>query len=133
MAKKEYKLANTGKGIDISKLKVRRQVTLPLWKWADGVEKYFEVMSPIRKGKAVSTTKSKDGVEDGVVMKPADLMTVRNLETGVECELIVGAVLKSTMIESYDGETYVGRMFSATQTKIEGKRYRAYSLNELES
>jgi hypothetical protein len=111
------------------KFTVKRLVTLPLWKWADGVEKAFTCDDEIKLGRIVaSKTKNNDGKE----MEPASIMHVTDLETGAKCQLIVGAVLKSTLEENYPGNSYVGLSFTSTQSKVEGKRYRAYSLAEVE-
>lgn len=117
---------------------VKSLVTLPLWKWADGIEKAFKIVSPIRIGKALSDRRAKvddsddAGTKRGPNMEPAHVAQVVNLETGELCTLIFGAVLKGTLEDSYPSDSYVGKCFVSTQSKIEGKRYKGYSLAEIE-
>lgn len=118
--------------------KIKKRVTLPLWKWTDGVEKFFTITGAIHTGRAVSDKREADadGKKPGksaIVMEPANIATVIDLTTKQECEIIVGAVLKSTLEENYPNETYVGKSFSSIQSKVEGKRYRQYTLTEIEA
>lgn len=115
---------------------VVRRVTLPLWKWADGIEKFYRPTGAIHTGRTVSDTREvgEDGKKKGastVKMEPAQIMTVIDLETNRECELIVGHILKSNLEDNYPKETYVGKSFSSIQSKVEGKRYRQYTLTEI--
>lgn len=110
---------------DFSKIKVVRQVTLPLWKWEDNEKKYFRVDAAIRIGKPVKAT------EGQKQMEPAHIATVTNLATMVQCEIIVGAVLHSELDENYPDDSYVGKSFSAEKSKITGKRYAGYAIAEI--
>lgn len=107
------------------KREVAKVVTLPLFKWTVGVELCFSADSPIFKGKEIK------GVGDAAKMEPADLMNVTNLETGEQGQIIVGAVLKGIMEETYPDAEYVGKRFAVTQSKVDGKRYKAYQVLEL--
>lgn len=124
--------ATVGAGFVVKKL-----VTLPLWKWQDGVAKFFKITSPIVLGKAVDDKRAKKDEGDesapaGVKMAPAHICNVVNLETAEVCQIIVGSVLKGNLEESYPNASYVGKCFMSTQSKIEGKRYKGYSLAEIE-
>jgi hypothetical protein len=97
-----------------------------LWKWQDGVEKVFTIISPIRAGKAVSNPRS------GIAKAP-DVMTVRDAEDGNEKDILVGAVLRSSLTESYPDDTYVGLTFACTQGAVKaGTRYKTMAVAEVE-
>jgi len=97
-----------------------------LWKWQDGVEKVFTVISPIRAGKAVSNPRS------GIAKAP-DVMTVRDAADGNEKDILVGAVLRSSLTESYPDDTYVGLTFACTQGAVKaGTRYKTMTVAEVE-
>ena len=97
-----------------------------LWKWVDGEEKVFTVLSPIRAGKAVSNPRS------GIAKAP-DVMTVRDAEDGNEKDILVGAVLRSSLTESYPDDTYVGLTFACTQGAVKvGTRYKTMTVAEVE-
>lgn len=109
--------------------KVKKIVTVPLWKWTDGVPKFFTILEPVR----LSTAKQTAGGKDGKKMDPAHVALVKDLATGNEQTLIFGAVLLSNLNESYANEGYVGKSFQVVQSKIEGKRYKGYSISEIEA
>jgi hypothetical protein len=97
-----------------------------LWKWVDGEEKVFTVTSPIRAGKAVSNPRS------GIAKAP-DVMTVRDAADGNEKDILVGAVLRSSLTESYPDDTYVGLTFACTQGAVKtGTRYKTMTVAEVE-
>jgi hypothetical protein len=97
-----------------------------LWKWEDGIEKVFTVVSPIRAGKAVSNPRS------GIAKAP-DIMTVRDAADGDEKEILVGAVLKSSLVENYPDDAYVGLTFACTQGAVKaGTRYKTMNVAEVE-
>ena len=97
-----------------------------LWKWEDGTEKVFTVLSPIRAGKAVSNPRS------GIAKAP-DVMTVRDAADGNEKDILVGAVLRSSLTESYPDDTYVGLSFACTQGAVKpGTRYKTMTVAEVE-
>ena len=117
--------------IDLSKIRILKTITVPLWKWADNEEKVFRIEEPIRIGKAMKATADKDG-KPGKEMEPAHVVRVTRLDVGMECEIIVGAVLMGNLEENYPNQSYVGKCFISQQTKAEGKRYRNYSLAEVD-
>jgi hypothetical protein len=97
-----------------------------LWKWEDGTEKVFTVLSPIRAGKAVSNPRS------GIAKAP-DVMTVRDAADGNEKDILVGAVLRSSLTESYPDDAYVGLSFACTQGAVKpGTRYKTMTVAEVE-
>ena len=97
-----------------------------LWKWVDGEEKVFTVVGPIRAGRAVANPRN------GIAKAP-DIMTVRDAADGNEKEILVGQVLKSTLVETYPDDSYVGVTFACTQGAVPaGKRYKTMIVNEVE-
>ena len=97
-----------------------------LWKWQDGVEKVFTVVGPIRAGKAVTNPRS------GIAKAP-DVMTVCDAEDGNEKDILVGAVLRSSLTENYPDDTYVGLTFACTQGPVRaGTRYKTMAVAEVE-
>lgn len=117
-----------------SKYTITALVTLPLWKWLDGVEKAFRVESAIVLGKAVKDrgpAGADKGAKGAVEMEPAHVMNVIDLDTGELKQVITGTVLMGNLQENYPDDSYVGKCFISTQSKIEGKRYKAYSLAEI--
>ncbi len=117
-----------------SKYTVLSLVTLPLWKWQDGTEKAFKILTPIVLGKVVKDRGAAGetaGADKAKAMEPAHVCNVVNLETGEQCQIITGSVLMGNLKEAYPDDSYVGRCFISTQTKIEGKRYKGYSLAEI--
>lgn len=106
--------------------KVAKLVTLPLSKWKNDVPKFLLFESDIFQGKELSVNKGK--TEE----KPADLANCIDLMTGEQCQIIVGAVLKSTLEEEYPEGAYVGKAFQITQHRDTSKKYNTYSVAELE-
>jgi len=97
-----------------------------LWKWQDGVEKVFTVVGPIRAGKAVASPRS------GIAKAP-DVMTVRDAEDNNEKDILVGAVLRSSLTENYPDDSYVGITFACTQGAVKvGTRYKTMQVAEVE-
>lgn len=97
-----------------------------LWKWVDGEEKVFTVVGPIRAGRAVANPRNG-------ISKAPDIMSVRDAADGQEKEVLVGQVLKSTLVESYPDDGYVGLTFACTQGPVAtGKRYKTMQVSEVE-
>lgn len=142
MAKKTKQIEGTpmeslqGPRYDVSKMKAVRLVTLPTWKWEDGQTKYFRIESAIREGRAIDKKAAKEadvkvsGKEQK--MAPARIMQVTDLQTGTRCEMVVGEVLESNLVENYKDDSYVSKCFQVTRSKVEGKRYKNYSLIEID-
>ena len=105
--------------------KVAKLVTLPLSKWKNDQPKFLQFDSEIFQGKELTVNKGK--TEE----KPADLANCVDLVTGEQVQIIVGAVLKSTMEEEYPQGGYVGKAFQITQHRDPGKKYNTYSIAEL--
>lgn len=97
-----------------------------LWKWVDGEEKVFTVLGPIRAGRTVANPRN------GIAKAP-DILSVRDCADGNEKEILVGQVLKSTLVESFPDDGYVGLTFACTQGPVAaGKRYKTMTVSEVE-
>ena len=105
----------------------KAQITFPVLKKADDIPIYVKITEPIFTGKEMQTKKGEDE------MKAAQIARVVDLETGLVMEMICNAVLESTLNESFPEQKYVGKCFEITQhAKKEGKRYRTYSVWEID-
>lgn len=116
----------------MSKFVVKKKLTLPLFKFESGVVRYFRFDSAIFVGKEL---KGKKEGNDGKDMAPAHLARVIDLDTGEKGEIIVNAVLESTLNESegYENGGYVGKCFAIEKKAREkGKRYDKFSIDEIE-
>lgn len=106
------------------KFKKTRAITLPLFKWQNGVERYYRIDASIFQGKQIKGDTS--GKE------PAFLANVTDLETGETGQIILGTVLRGILHDEFPEDTYVGRSFAITQSRDAGKDYNHYSVIEIE-
>lgn len=108
------------------KYDIKKTLGGSLWKWEDGTEKVFTILGPIRAGRAVSSPRS------GIAKAP-DIMSVRDVADNNDKEILVGAVLKSSLIENYPDDVYVGLTFACTQGPVKvGTRYKTMAVAEVE-
>lgn len=107
----------------------KRSVTLQLFKWKNGVERYFKITGSMFKGQEL---KAKDGKEP---QEPVTLVNCVDLETGEEGQFIVGAVLRDTFNtdDEYMNDQYVGKCFAITQLRDASKKYNTYTVIEIEA
>jgi hypothetical protein len=102
---------------------VIKKVTLPLSKWVVDQEKLLTITSEIFTGKEIKGDKK---------MEPAELFNAIDLETGEEVQVIVGAVLKGILNDEYPNNGYVGKSFAIIQHNAQGKKYKTYSVLEID-
>ena len=107
----------------MAKYSIVKKVTLPLSKWVVDQEKVLTITSEIFTGKEVKGDKK---------MEPAELFNAIDLETGEEVQVIVGAVLKGILNEEYPDSGYVGKSFAMVQHNAQGKKYKTYTVIEIE-
>lgn len=112
---------------DPENVKIVQAVTLPILKKVDDVAIYVTIQTKIILGKEMP---AKEGEKQ---QEAAHLCNVINLETGEEMQMIANAVLKGSLEEKYPDESYVGKSFKILQMKVEGKRYKNYSMFEIEA
>lgn len=102
-----------------------KQVTRNVFPQRDGQTLLVQITGKVYQGKALENGKSE--------MAPAELAEVVNLETGVLGLIIVNKVLHGQLDELYPEAGYVGKSFAITMSPVEGKRYKAFTLYELEA
>lgn len=108
------------------KFKRKAAITLPTTSFKERDILYCKVVAEIRTGKAI-----KRGSED---MEPAELMRIIDLETGEEVDLIVPAVLGAILSDmKEEGKDYVGMAFEIQKQDAPGKRYKKYSVYEIDA
>lgn len=107
--------------------KVKRNVTLPVFKFQIDEPAYLKITGAMFKGKEMKGTGEK------AKMEPATLANGVDLETGEEVQIIFGTALASILHEDYANDSYVGLGFRITKhAKKEGKNYYSYSVAEIE-
>lgn len=123
-------------GFDPSRVKVKKNITLPLLKMRPEVTYYLRIDQPIFKAKPVTTKAIKNGelVETNTKkMEPPELAEVTNLETGEKMQIIVPKVLGTELRENYVEDAYVGLSYSIVKhEKATGKDYATFSIAEIE-
>ena len=106
--------------------KVVKNVTLPLFKWENGVPKFLTFKGPIFQGKAIAETGA------AAKKEPAFLAEVVDAETGELGQIIVATVLHKTLDEDYKDQAYIGKSFRILQRRIPGKNYNSFDITEIE-
>lgn len=109
-----------------------RRVSTDVWKWEDGVPKFFTVLEAAHKGRAldVETIKGKDKPKG-----PAIVMQVKDLIGGDTRTVIVAKVLGRLLDETYPKESYVGKSFEAVQLPMKkggSFSYHPFQLDEID-
>lgn len=106
----------------LAKVKVTKNITLPLIKPRIDQPEFIEVLEPYFTGKKIDDKK-----------EAATLLNVVNLVTGENAQIIVPAVLKGIFDDEYPDNAYVGKKFSVTKhAKQTGKAYHPFSVAEIE-
>lgn len=107
--------------------KVKRSLVLPLLNrgMKPGDSLYVEITGEMYEGRPQKGAKANE--------KPATLAPATNLETGEIGEIIVSAVVESTLNDMFPNQGYIGHWFEiAKGEKKAGQRYFQYTINELE-
>jgi hypothetical protein len=128
------------------KFAIKKHVTLPLLKLNDsGVPIYAFFTGAIFKAK-VNEVEAKKYVKDLAVWEasdktepaptvpnPPELAHVIDMETGEVAQIIVNAILKTELVDTYPNGTYVGKGFEIKKFKpTGGKRYAMIQIAEVE-
>lgn len=104
-----------------------RQVTLPVLKLDSKEPRYLHFIGPMHLGEAVKAGEGKKQME------PATVAHCLDMTTGEEGQLICSAMLASQIRREYPDDSYVGRGFELTSTKVPDKKYNIVSITEVES
>lgn len=117
----------TVKGVGGMKFKITSVVTVPVIKLMPDAPVYVKPQSKMEVSKQI-----KNPTRGAQPMEPATTMHCVDLQSGGECTLIVGAMLKSVFEEKYPEGSYVGKSFQIVNHGKRGdKKYNAYSVNEV--
>lgn len=106
--------------------RVKKAITLPVLKLTPGEERYLQFIGAMHIGK--DTGQSMNGKK----MDPATVADVIDLQTGEAGVLICATVLQKEIRDAYPDDSYVGRGFAITVTKVPEKKYNLYSILEIE-
>jgi hypothetical protein len=105
----------------------KKVLTRPLLKFMADAPHYVRIECAMYIGKEMKAAAGEKKKE------PATLCDITDLETGEQAQMIVNAVVKSVLSESYTGDTYVGKCFSITKkTRTPGKSYDPFNIVEIE-
>jgi hypothetical protein len=107
-----------------------RLLTRPVLKFSDGTTHHVKIEGAMFIGKNIKARTPAPGEKE---KEPATILNVIDLENGGEAQMIVNAVVKSVLTESYPGDTYVGKCFSITKlARAAGKAYNPFNIVEIE-
>lgn len=115
-----------------SQFKKIRSVTLPVLKLPKNDERYLYFVGPMHIGKTTSAKAGTDAEGKAKAMEPATVAHCLDMSTGEEGTVICPAVMVNELNVNYPGETYVGRGFGVSLTRVPEKRYNIVSLSEVE-
>lgn len=132
--------APDGPGATMPAFKTVKKVTLPLLSLKNGDIALVRFDTAAKLGKELKGDKAADGKAK---KEPAHLAQVTDLTTGEEMQMIVPAVLRSTLEEEYPAPSadkphaYVGKSFQITHLgkKVGGKNeggYNTFKIVEIE-
>lgn len=107
---------------DPTKLKIVKRVTLPILKQRVGQPIFVKILEKME----LSESKGDDKKD------PATVCKVYDLEHDHPAQIIVTAVTKSNLMESYPNDGYVGRFFKIELFAVEGKKYHQVELIEFD-
>lgn len=132
VAPMENKTIHSG-SFDKTKINRLRRVTVPLLKQKDEVEYFIKFIAPYEKASEIKRSSRSDRAErEGQKKEPPYLARVINLETGEEMDIIVNAVLKSTLDDEFPDNGYVGKSFEIVRHSIAGRDYKTYDVTEID-
>lgn len=104
------------------KFKTKKHVVKQLFKMKPGQEYYFKFTGPMHVGKKIDDAK-----------EAATLADVVELTTGELGQIICAKLLREALIESYTGDSYVGKSFAIELARVPEKRYNMLkTFNEIE-
>jgi len=106
----------------------KKAVTLPTIKLEDNTTYYLRFDSEIKTEMTVEQSGKDKGQE-----KEIDVVNATNLELDTQGRIVVGFVLKKELELAYPDSDYVGKSFEITKKKVDGKRYKAYEVFEIEA
>jgi len=119
----------------IKGLKKVADVTRPLLKIKTGTEYAVLFQGPMHLGKEIEQKKTIDEktgeIIDAPKRQPAHIANVENLVTREEVTIICSTVFRKEIDAAYPNDSYVGKAFVFSITKIDGKNYNLVSVHEV--
>ena len=104
-----------------------KNLTLDVLKFVLNEPRHVKITAPIHLGK-----EQKPDAE-GKKREPAWVASCINLEDGTECQIIVSAVVRSTLNDDYPNDSYVGKCFQIMKkARVDGKQYFPYGVALIE-
>jgi hypothetical protein len=104
----------------IGGFKVKKNVTVALFKLVPGEDNFFHVQGSMHIGEKIGDR------------EPATLMHVINMQTGEEGQIICPTILQKELAKQYENDTYVGKRFWLRITRVPEKKYNMVEISELE-
>lgn len=117
--------------------KTERPITMPVWKWAEGETKCFQILDRIEASERLSGAEEVVGKRRGgkEPLPPAHVAHVKDLVSGGMFTLIFGVGLERDIVAAFPGETYVNKSFKATKLPAvktaAGFHFNPYSISLL--
>jgi hypothetical protein len=99
--------------------KTKKQITVPVLKLENGQTRYFKCASNIYEGKAIDDKKA-----------PA-VVNAFDLQTGEAGMIILPTIAVNELMQGYP-QGVAGLCFALTKRSLEGKKYNAVDLSEIE-
>ena len=99
---------------------VAKLVTLAIRKTEVDVPVYVKLIAAIKKGEAIEEDK------DGKKKEPVDILTITDLETGEQMQIIAGKILVETIKKEYPDESYIDKCFEFTKLAARGSGANKY-------
>lgn len=113
----------------VLKFRKVRSVTRPVLKLEVNTEYYLKIEEVFRTEVLTEEQRAKSKYPES---ESITLVNVTDLETGEAMQLVVRTVFSAELIEAYPGDAYVGKCFAVKMSNADGKRYKVFSIQEIE-
>jgi len=108
------------------KLHKKKAIALPILRIVNERSYYLRIDEAMFVGKQIESDKKKG-------KGPATIMTVTNLETMEQAQIVVPVVLEGTLEEAFPEQSYVGRLFEIVKhNKVGDQAYHTFTVVEIE-
>ncbi len=105
-----------------------KQITRNVLAQRDGETIFVTVTGPI-----FQSEKLKGATGEQAKMAPPKMFEATNIVDGVKCLVIANAVLEGEFEKSFPKNSYVGKSFAITMNAVSGKRYKQFTVYEIEA
>ena len=110
----------------------KRRVNLPYLPMEKNTLYYVKFLGPIVQSSDHVRADAEEPATSKRKKAPPKVARVLNLETGEECQIIVPAMMNSTLVDGYPGESYVTLCFELIQHRVQGKEYNVCTVTEID-